>query len=285
VAVRDVTRRAYDGWLLPGTGDVDGSLPEAWLQITKIDELLAQCDVIVLAVPLARGTRRLLDAARIGRMRPGAVLVNIGRGALVDQDAMIAALAQLIGRGGYAGIVLLTFLETIFPPLPSEVFMPMAGFVAAGGPLTLPGVIAAGTLGTLAGAWFWYALGRAIGLQRMRELAGRHGRWLTLHPADIDRGIAWFDRHGGPVMLFGRMVPGVRGVISIPAGIAHMPMSRFLLLSGLGNLIWTTLLMSAGYWLGADYGRVAGWLAPLSNLVIAALVATYLWRVATFKPR
>ena len=198
---------------------------------------------------------------------------------------MIAALAQLIGRGGYAGIVLLTFLETIFPPLPSEVFMPMAGFVAAGGPLTLPGVIAAGTLGTLAGAWFWYALGRAIGLQRMRELAGRHGRWLTLHPADIDRGIAWFDRHGGPVMLFGRMVPGVRGVISIPAGIAHMPMSRFLLLSGLGNLIWTTLLMSAGYWLGADYGRVAGWLAPLSNLVIAALVATYLWRVATFKPR
>ena len=102
VAVRDVTRRAYDGWLLPGTGDVDGSLPEAWLQITQIDELLAQCDVIVLAVPLASGTRRLLDAARIGRMRPGAVLVNIGRGALVDQDAMIAALES----GALGGAVL-----------------------------------------------------------------------------------------------------------------------------------------------------------------------------------
>lgn len=196
---------------------------------------------------------------------------------------MIAALAALIERGGYAGIILLTFLETIFPPLPSEVFMPMAGFVAARGSLTLPGVIAAGTLGTLAGAWFWYALGRAIGIDRMRQLTVRHGRWLTMRPADLDRAMAWFDRHGGPVMLFGRMVPGVRGVISIPAGVAHMPLRRFLLLSGLGNLVWTTLLMSAGYWLGADYGRVAGWLAPLSNLVIVLLVGGYLWRVVTFR--
>jgi membrane protein DedA with SNARE-associated domain len=196
---------------------------------------------------------------------------------------MIAALAALIERGGYAGIILLTFLETIFPPLPSEVFMPMAGFVAARGTLTLPGVIAAGTIGTLAGAWFWYALGRAIGIDRMRQLTARHGRWLTMRPADLDRAMAWFDRHGGPVMLFGRMVPGVRGVISVPAGVAHMPLRRFLLLSGLGNLIWTALLMSAGYWLGADYGRVAGWLAPLSNLVIVLLVGGYLWRVVTFR--
>jgi membrane protein DedA with SNARE-associated domain len=196
---------------------------------------------------------------------------------------MIAALAALIERGGYAGIILLTFLETIFPPLPSEVFMPMAGFVAARGTLTLPGVIAAGTLGTLAGAWFWYALGRAIGIDRMRQLTARHGRWLTMRPADLDRAMAWFDRHGGPVMLFGRMVPGVRAVISIPAGVAHMPLRRFLLLSGLGNLIWTALLMSAGYWLGADYGRVAGWLAPLSNLVIVLLVGGYVWRVVTFR--
>jgi membrane protein DedA with SNARE-associated domain len=196
---------------------------------------------------------------------------------------VIAALAQLIERGGYAGIILLTFLETIFPPLPSEVFMPMAGFVAAQGELTLAGVIAAGTVGTLAGAWFWYALGRAIGIDRMRQLTARHGRWLTMRPADLDRAMAWFERHGGPVMLFGRMVPGVRGVISIPAGVAHMPLRQFLLLSGLGNLIWTTLLMSAGYWLGGDYGRVAGWLAPLSNLVIALLIGGYLWRVVTFR--
>jgi membrane protein DedA with SNARE-associated domain len=196
---------------------------------------------------------------------------------------MIAALAALIERGGYVGIILLTFLETIFPPLPSEVFMPMAGFVAARGSLTLPGVIAAGTLGTLAGAWFWYALGRAIGIDRMRQLTVRHGRWLTMRPADLDRAMAWFDRYGGPVMLFGRMVPGVRGVISIPAGVVHMPLRRFLLLSGLGNLIWTALLMSAGYWLGADYGRVAGWLAPLSNLVVVLLVGGYLWRVVTFR--
>ena len=196
---------------------------------------------------------------------------------------MIEALGALIERGGYAGIILLTFLETIFPPLPSEVFMPMAGFVAARGTLTLPGVIIAGTLGTLAGAWFWYALGRAIGIDRMRQWTARHGRWLTMRPADLDRGMAWFDRHGGAVMFFGRMVPGVRGVISIPAGVAHMPLRRFLLLSGLGNLVWTTLLMGTGYWLGADYGRVAGWLGPVSNLVIMALVGGYVWRVVTFR--
>jgi membrane protein DedA with SNARE-associated domain len=196
---------------------------------------------------------------------------------------MLEWLSGLIERGGYAGIVLLTFIETIFPPLPSEVFMPLAGFVAARGSLTLAGVIIAGTLGSLAGAWFWYGLGRAIGIVRLKQLAARHGRWLTMRPADIDRGMAWFDRHGGAVMLFGRIVPGLRGVISIPAGVLRMPTGRFLLLSGLGNLIWTSLLMSAGYILGAEYGRVAAWLAPVSNLVIAMLVAGYLWRVFAFR--
>ena len=198
---------------------------------------------------------------------------------------MIEALGALIERGGYAGIILLTFIETVFPPLPSEVFMPMAGFVAARGPLTLPGVIAAGTLGTLAGAWFWYMVGRAVGLDRARQLAARHGRWLTLRPADIDRGVAWLDRRGAPVMLFGRMVPGLRGVISIPAGIAHMPIGRFLLFSGLGNAIWTALLMTAGHQLGANYTQVAVWLAPASPVVIGVIIITYVWRLLTFNRR
>lgn len=196
---------------------------------------------------------------------------------------MIEALGQLIERGGYAGILLLTFIETIFPPIPSELFMPMAGFVAARGPLTLPGVIACGTLGSLLGAWFWYALGRAIGASRMRDLAARHGRWLTLGPADIDRGQAWFDRHGGKTVLFGRMVPAIRSVISIPAGIAHMPVRRFLILSGLGSLIWTSLLMSAGYLLQDDYERVATWAAPVSNVVVGGLMLGYVWRLVTFR--
>jgi membrane protein DedA with SNARE-associated domain len=193
------------------------------------------------------------------------------------------ALTQLIERGGYWGILALTFIETIFPPIPSELFMPMAGYVAARGPLTLPGVIAAGTLGSLAGAWFWYALGRAIGLDRARQLAARHGRWLTLHPRDIDRGAAWFERHGAPVVLFGRMVPAIRSVVSVPAGIAHMPVRRFLLYSGIGSLVWTTILMTAGYRLGEDFGKVASWAGPVSNLVVAVLVGGYLWRLVTFK--
>lgn len=196
---------------------------------------------------------------------------------------MIEALSGLIERGGYAGIILLTFLETIFPPLPSEVFMPLAGFVAARGELSLPGVIAAGTLGSLAGAWFWYGLGRAIGLERTRQLVARHGRWLTLHPADIDRGTAWFDRHGGLVVLFGRMVPAIRSIVSVPAGIAHMPVGRFLLLSGLGSLIWTTLLMSAGYLLEARYAEVARWASPGSTVVVGGLAAVYLWRLVRYR--
>ena len=196
---------------------------------------------------------------------------------------MIEALGELIQRGGYAGILLLTFIETIFPPIPSEIFMPMAGFVAARGTLSLPGVIAAGTAGSLIGAWFWYAVGRAVGLDRLRDLAKRHGRWMTLHPADIDRGNSWFARYGGPVVLFGRMVPGIRSVVSIPAGIAHMPTGRFLLLSGSGSGLWTTLLMVAGYRLGARYGDVADWAGPASNVVMGGLVVIYLWRLLTFR--
>jgi membrane protein DedA with SNARE-associated domain len=196
---------------------------------------------------------------------------------------MIAALAELISKGGYPGIVLLTFLETIFPPLPSELFMPLAGYVASRGTLSLPGVIVAGTLGSLAGAWFWYAVGRAIGLDRARELAARYGRWLTLHPRDIDRGNVWFERHGGAVLLFGRMMPAIRSVVSVPAGIALMPMARFLALSAVGTVIWTSLLMTAGYKLGADYGRVALWAEPFSSLVIAFLIGTYVVRLIRFR--
>lgn len=198
---------------------------------------------------------------------------------------MIEALSELIARGGYPGIIMITFIETIFPPLPSELFMPMAGFVASRGDLSLFGVIAAGTLGSLAGACFWYAVGRAIGLDRARDLARRHGRWLTLHPRDIDRGNAWFARYGGAVMVFGRMVPGIRSVVSVPAGIAHMPVGRFLMFSAIGTIIWTSLLMGAGYLLGAEYGRVAGWADPVSKLVIFALVSGYFYRLATFKAR
>ncbi len=196
---------------------------------------------------------------------------------------MMDFLGQLIESGGYSGIALLAFIETIVLPLPSEIFMPMAGYVAARGTLSLPGVIAAGTFGSMVGAMAWYGLGRAIGLDRMRDLAARHGRWLTLHPADIDRVNDWFARHGGAAVLLGRMVPGVRAVISIPAGIAHMPVARFLLLSTIGSLAWTTLLVVAGHRLGSHYGDVAAWAGPVSNGVFAVLLLVYLWRLLTFK--
>lgn len=196
---------------------------------------------------------------------------------------MIEALSQLIERGGYPGIMLLTFIETIFPPLPSEVFMPMAGYVASRGELSLAGVIIAGSLGSLGGAWLWYIVGRAVGLDRARQLARRHGRWLTLRPRDVDRADAWFDRHGGWVVLFGRMVPAIRSLVSVPAGISHMPAGRFLLFSAIGSTIWTSVLMAAGYALGAEYERIAGWAGPISNLAIGAMVLVYIVRLVTYK--
>ncbi len=117
--------------------------------------------------------------------------------------------------------------------------MPLAGFVAARGQLTLFGIVLAGTIGSLAGALFGYGVGRLIGPERLKSFSGRHGRWLTLSPAEIDRASAWFARRGWAAVLVGRLVPGVRTLISVPAGVAGMPLMPFLLSTTLGTFLWT----------------------------------------------
>lgn len=194
-------------------------------------------------------------------------------------------ITALIDQLGLPGVALMMFLENVFPPIPSELIMPLAGFNAAQGRMGLIGVILAGTLGSLAGAVLWYLLGRAIGTARLRRLATRHGRWLTVTPSELDRADAWFDRHGGAAVFLGRLVPTVRTLISIPAGLSEMPPGRFLLWSGLGTLIWTTLLALAGYLLEDAYHRVEGWVNPVSTVVVVGIVGLYLWRVATWGRR
>lgn len=194
-------------------------------------------------------------------------------------------IAGLINAIGPWGVGLLMLLENVFPPIPSELIMPLAGFVAARGEMGLVAAILAGTVGSLAGATLWYAVGRAVGADRLRRWSAHHGRWLTLSPEDVDRACAWFDRHGAGAVFFGRLVPTVRTLISVPAGLARMPLPKFLLWSGLGSLAWTSLLAIAGYLLGARYQQVEHWINPLSTAVVAAIVAAYLWRVATWKRR
>ena len=148
---------------------------------------------------------------------------------------------------GYVGVLLLTLLETVFWPLPSELILPLAGYLASHHEMTLVGVIIAGTAGSVLGALLLYALGRKLGEERLKSFADRYGRWLTFSRDDIDRASAWFDRHGGAAVLLCRMIPGIRALISIPAGVADMPLRRLVVYSALGTAIWTSILALAGY--------------------------------------
>ena len=159
---------------------------------------------------------------------------------------------------GAIGIAVLMFLENVFPPIPSELIMPLGGFNAAAGREHLLAVIVAGSLGSLAGALFWYWIGRRLGTQRLKRLAARHGRWLTILPEDLDRSNAWFDRHGGSAVLIGRLIPTVRTFISVPAGVARMPMASFLAFTTVGTVSWTTVLAMAGYLRSASRSRRPG---------------------------
>jgi membrane protein YqaA with SNARE-associated domain len=140
---------------------------------------------------------------------------------------LIDWIVTAIERTGYLGVFLLMLIDNVFPPIPSEVIMPLAGFAAARGQLSLIGVFLAGTAGSLSGALVWYGVGRWLGRERLRRFATRHGRWLTLSPAEVDRASAWFARRGGLSVLIGRVIPGVRSLISVPAGVAGMPLTPF----------------------------------------------------------
>lgn len=153
----------------------------------------------------------------------------------------------LVGRTGYLGIFLLMLAENVFPPIPSELIMPLAGFSAARGELSIVLVVHAKTAGSLLGALACYYVGRWFGNARLKDLAARHGRWLTLSPEDVNAAEGWFRRHGAAAVFLGRLVPGVRTLISVPAGITGMALPRFLAWTAFGTALWTVLLAGAGY--------------------------------------
>ncbi|MGE4241084.1 DedA family protein [Ramlibacter sp.] len=192
---------------------------------------------------------------------------------------------ELIQRGGYFGVAMLMLLENVFPPIPSELVLPFAGYVAATGELHPAGVWAAAIAGSLAGALPWYWAGRLLGVNGLREFARRHGRWLTLEPHHVDAANAWFRRHGPASVGFGRLVPTVRSVISLPAGVAKMRIHAFLFWSTLGTAAWSALLLGAGYMLQSRYESVQDAVEWIARGVLVLLVGAYLWRVARFGKR
>jgi membrane protein DedA with SNARE-associated domain len=191
---------------------------------------------------------------------------------------MVEWITRTMESLGYWGIALLMFLENLFPPIPSELIMPLAGFVAGQGKLAFWGVVAAGLLGSLVGQLPLYYLGRYVGEARLKRWADRYGHWLTVGADDIDRAKGWFERHGGGAVLVCRLVPGVRSLISIPAGMARMPLPSFMLYSAVGMGVWTVVLAFLGRLLGQNYSAVERYLGPTTYVVLGVIaVVAVVW--------
>jgi membrane protein DedA with SNARE-associated domain len=188
---------------------------------------------------------------------------------------------EIIASYGYVAVALLVALEVVVPPIPSEVILPLSGFLVGLGRLSFVGVVAAATLGSVLGALTLYGLGYWLGEERMREFVGRHGRYMFLKQEDVDRAQEWFDRHGGKAVLIGRMVPFVRSIISLPAGVARMPLGKFVGYTALGSGLWNALLIGAGWALGEQWELIAPYqslLARAAQVGLAVAVAWFFWR-------
>lgn len=185
---------------------------------------------------------------------------------------------DIVDRLGAAGIGLLIFLENVIPPIPSEVILPLGGFRAQTGAMNPVAVWGAATLGAVAGALLLYALGSWLGYDRLHALAGK--RWFVLSSQkDLAKGRDLFDRYGNWFVLGGRCIPLVRSLISIPAGIAGMPLARFTLLSALGSGVWNAIFVYLGFVLGERWELIEGYMSPISRVVLVLGVLVVAWLV------
>ncbi|HEY0164512.1 MAG TPA: DedA family protein [Sphingomicrobium sp.] len=190
---------------------------------------------------------------------------------------------RLIEQSGYLGVGFLMFLETIFPPIPSEVIMPVAGMAAAKGKLGFVPVVASGTAGAMLGNLVWYLAARALGIHRLKPLIDRYGRWLTLTWPEIVRAERWFAHHGTAFVFFGRLLPTVRSLVSVPAGLLRMRFRNFFIASLLGTAAWTTVLATAGYKLQENVEDVGTMIGPISNAILVTLAIAYAYRLWTHR--
>lgn len=185
----------------------------------------------------------------------------------------------LIRQGSYLGILGLMFLENVFPPIPSELIMPLGGFVADQGRLNFGLVVLAGVVGSVAGQVLLYYLGRKLGKDRVKRWVDDHGCWVATTSEELQQAEDWFHRHGRATVFFCRLIPGVRSLISIPAGLVEMPLLQFVLYTAAGTTLWTGALAYLGKLLGQNYAKVEEYLNPVTYLVVGAMVLGYFWKV------
>jgi len=198
---------------------------------------------------------------------------------------MTEFILDAITWGGYVGIFLLMALENIVPPVPSEVIMGLGGMAVARGDMTIVPLILWGTAGTTAGNYFWYAVGRRFGYLGLKPFVDRWGRWLTVEWEDVEKLHGFFLRHGGKTVFVFRFLPTFRTMISLPAGMARMPLWRFFVATFVGSAVWNTVLAGAGYHLGSNFDRLDRYVGPAAIALSVAIVIGYIYRVATWKPR
>ena len=193
---------------------------------------------------------------------------------------MTDLIGWILGQCGYLGVALLTLAETVFPPLPSDVIIPLAALEAQHRGLSLTGVVIAGTAGSMTGNFLWYWLALRLGLPRFKPLVDRYGRWLTAEWRDIEQAERYFARHAALFVFLGRLLPAIRTFISVPAGFARMKLPAYLLWSSIGTALWTAALAYAGWALGENVAEVRQIVGPISLGVFLFFAGWYLWRLA-----
>jgi membrane protein DedA with SNARE-associated domain len=176
---------------------------------------------------------------------------------------------NIVERLGYAGVTMLVALENLFPPIPSEVVLGLAGYTASRGDSWVVGMIVAASIGSMVGAWILYGLSAAIGPVRLRAIVLRYGTWIGFGETDLDRAESWFDRRSRVAVLVCRCIPLIRSLISIPAGFRRMPLGTFTLFTLVGSLVWNTTLVTAGYLLADQWEKVLDVTEPFQTVVIA----------------
>ena len=183
---------------------------------------------------------------------------------------------QIISSMGYVGLYLVMFLENVFPPIPSEVVLPLAGSLTLTGRFSIFWITIIGMLGSLSGAFLFYGLGKWLGEPRVRTIMEKYGRYALLSTNDLDRSLEWFDKYDDWVIFFSRMVPIVRSLISIPAGIAAMDITKFSFFTILGTALWSLLLALGGRLLGEQWPLIEEFINTYQNIVLGISVTTVL---------
>jgi membrane protein DedA with SNARE-associated domain len=188
---------------------------------------------------------------------------------------------SVIAAISYVGVALLVALESVFPPIPSEVVLPAAGLAASRGEANLVGMMVAATVGSVAGAWALYLIAASIGHLRLHALVVKYGRWVGVKPRDLTRAESWFDDHSKSAVLICRCIPLIRSLVSIPAGFRRMEPVTFTLYTALGSAVWNVTLISAGYALGDNWEQVGEWISTFQYVIIAAIAAAAGWWIWT----